>query len=387
MALCLLTAISLASGTANATSDNPLSDVSGGTLNTTAGDAQVGTAASNLLDGDEEKDHREDFIIVPIPGVNPTIGASLALAAAYFYTLDEGSQASYTGVGGFASTNGSLGWGITQSISWLNDRLRARAVVGSADVRYNLYGIGSSGGSGGLKLPIDQTAKVYSAQAAYNVGDEVFLGIKGRYLDSTLSFDVGAAIGVPGLPNLDLDVTSGVAGPTIEIDRRDSQFAPRNGFQLTMESMFSFAQSIDRYEFHREQAAVNYFVPMFSDDTIAIRAAGCHFGGQGPFFEECLLGAADGLRGYPVGQYIDKALFSAQVEYRGRINETWGYVGFAGFGVVAPRLSALVDRQPLPSAGAGIRYRVSQKNQLDLSIDTTISNDDTALYIYVGQSF
>ena len=184
-----------------------------------------------------------------------------------------------------------------------------------------------------------------------------------------------------------MSLTSGVAGPTLEIDKRDSQFNPREGFKFTLESLFSFAQSINSYEFHREQAALNYFVPVFTADTIAIRAAGCHFGGTGPFFEECLLGAADGLRGYPVGQYIDKALFSAQVEYRGRFSEKWGYVAFAGFGVVAPQLSSLIDRQVLPSAGAGIRYRISAKNQLDLSVDATVSNADTAVYIYVGQSF
>jgi hemolysin activation/secretion protein len=101
----------------------------------------------------------------------------------------------------------------------------------------------------------------------------------------------------------------------------------------------------------------------------------------------CLLGANDGLRGYPVGQYIDSALFSAQVEYRGRISESWGYVGFAGVGAVAPQFSGLIDREPLPSAGAGIRYRVSEKNQLDLSLDVTVSKADSAIYLYVGQSF
>ncbi len=64
-----------------------------------------------------------------------------------------------------------------------------------------------------------------------------------------------------------------------------------------------------------------------------------------------------------------------------------GYVGFAGFGFVAPQFSGLIDREPLPSAGAGIRYRVSENNQLDLSLDVTVSKADSAIYLYVGQSF
>ena len=158
-ATVLVTTVSLVCGGAWAAPDNPLDDVSGGTLNTTPGNRHIGSAASNAVNSDTETDRKSDLIIVPIPGANPTIGVSLALAAAYFYSLDERSQASYTGIGAFASTNGSLGWGLTQSISWLNDRLRAQAVIGAADVRYDLYGVGSSAGGDGLRLPIDEPDK------------------------------------------------------------------------------------------------------------------------------------------------------------------------------------------------------------------------------------
>lgn len=373
-------------GTASAT-DNPLNHVSGGVLGKSAGNAQLGKTVSRTIHGESEKEEKSDFIIVPIPGANPTIGASLSLAAAYFYTLDEGSQASYTGVGAFASTNGSMGWAFGQSISWLNDHLRAKAVIGNADVRYDLYGVGNSAGGDGRSLPIDQTAQVYAAEVSYDVTDHIYLGVRARYLDSTLSFNLAKTVGMPGLPPLDLSVTSGVVGPTVDIDRRDSQFYPLKGFQVSFQSMFSFAQSIDAYNFRRDESALDYFIPVFTEDTVAFRAAGCHFSGTGPFFEECLLGTADALRGYPVGQYIDKALFSSQIEYRGRINKSWGYVGFAGFGLVGSGFSALIDNPALPSAGVGVRYRVSQENELDLSVDAAVSNNGTAIYVYLGQNF
>ncbi len=387
VSLLTVTALGIGGMTAALASENPLSHVSGGTLGTAPGNARLGKTVSRAIDGDSEKEKKSDFIIVPIPGANPTIGASLALAAAYFYTLDEGSQASYTGIGAFASTNGSKGWAFSQSISWLDDHLRATAVIGNADVLYDLYGIGRSAGGDGLSLPIDQTAQVYAAEASYDVSDHIYLGIKARYLDSTLSFNAAEAAGIPGLPQLDLSVTSGVVGPTIDVDRRDSQFYPLKGFEFTFESMFSFAQSLDVYSFRRDESALDYFLPVFTEDTIAFRAAGCNFSGTGPFFERCLLGSADALRGYPVGQYIDTVLFSSQVEYRGRINNSWGYVGFAGFGLVGSGVSALFDKPALPSAGVGVRYRVSQENKLDLSVDAAVSNDGTSIYVYLGQNF
>jgi hypothetical protein len=384
----MLTALTLMLAAAPALAESPLNDVSGGALDTATEDIRIGPDAAQILNGEaEDEDPKEDFVIVPIPGANPTIGAYLSIGAAYFYSLDEGSEASYTGAGVFASVNGSGGWGVLQSVSWLDDRLRANAAFGRVDLRYDLYGIGAGPGSDGLKLPIDQLAYAATGDIAYGVSEHVYLGVKGRYLESDLSFNVGAAVGVPGLPPLNLNVTSGVVGPTIEIDARDNQFAPRSGFQIEGEILFSVAQSVNQYSFQRTQVSANYYLPVFEKDSIAFRAAGCNFSGSGAFFEMCLLGANDGLRGYPVGQYIDSALFSAQVEYRGRISESWGYVGFAGVGAVAPQFSGLIDREPLPSAGAGIRYRVSEKNQLDLSLDVTVSKADSAIYLYVGQSF
>ena len=371
-----------------ALASSPLNDVSGGALDTSTEDIRIGPDATPILKGEaEDEDPKEDFVVVPIPGANPTIGAYLSVGAAYFYSLDEGSEASYTGAGVFKSVNGSGGWGVLQSVSWLDDRLRANAAFGRVDLRYDLYGLGADAGSDGLKLPIDQLAYAATGDVAYGLTEQIYLGVKGRYLESDLSFDLGAAIGIPGLPPLNLNVTSAVLGPTFEIDARDNKFSPREGYRVQGEVLFSIAQSVNQYSFQRTQLSANYYLPVFTEDSVAFRAAGCNFGGSGPFFEMCLLGAEDGLRGYPVGQYIDSALVSLQAEYRGRINDSWGYVGFAGVGVVAPQFSGLIDREPLPSAGAGIRYRVSEKNDLDLSLDVSVSKADTAVYLYVGQSF
>ncbi len=304
---------------------SPLNDVSGGALDTTTEDIRVGPDATPILKGEtEDEDPKEDFVIVPIPGANPTIGAYLSVGAAYFYSLDEGSEASYTGVGVFKSVNGSGGWGILQSVSWLDDRLQANAAFGRVDLRYDLYGLGAGAGSDGLKLPIDQLAYAATGDVAYGVSEDIYLGVKGRYLESDMSFELGTAIGIPGLPPLNLNVTSATVGPTIAIDARDNQFAPRSGYKIDGEVLFSVAQSVNHYSFQRTQLSANYYLSVFEEDSVAFRAAGCNFGGSGPFFKMCLLGAEDGLRGYPVGQYIDSALFSAQAEYRGRINSSWG---------------------------------------------------------------
>ena len=50
-----------------------------------------------------------DFVVVPIPIVNPTFGNGLAVGGAYLYKFDEGSQTSFTGGGGFYTDSKSWG--------------------------------------------------------------------------------------------------------------------------------------------------------------------------------------------------------------------------------------------------------------------------------------
>ena len=53
-----------------------------------------------------------DFVVAPIPIVDPTLGNGLGLIAMKLYKLDEGSQASLTGVGGLYTDTESWGAGI-----------------------------------------------------------------------------------------------------------------------------------------------------------------------------------------------------------------------------------------------------------------------------------
>jgi hypothetical protein len=113
-----------------------------------------------------------------------------------------------------------------------------------------------------LELPIDQLAFAITGSVSYEIWDKLYLGISARNLESSLNFDLATAAGIPSFPTPDFDVTSGMIGPTFEIDHRDDQFAPRRGYELSGEAMFSSAQSNDRYKFHREQLSFNYFLPV-----------------------------------------------------------------------------------------------------------------------------
>jgi hypothetical protein len=60
---------------------------------------------------------------------------------------------------------------------------------------------------------------------------------------------------------------------------------------------------------------------------------------------------------------------------------------FAGVGEVAKDLRDLGLENLLPSAGGGLRYMVSEKERVNLSIDYARGREGAALYFYIGEAF
>lgn len=62
-------------------------------------------------------------------------------------------------------------------------------------------------------------------------------------------------------------------------------------------------------------------------------------------------------------------------------------VAFAGIGQVAPSLKELTSDNLLPSAGLGLRFRASEEERVNLSIDFAVGKDSDAWYFRIGEAF
>lgn len=111
-------------------------------------------------------------------------------------------------------------------------------------------------------------------------------------------------------------------------------------------------------------------------------------GGDAPYYDLCMFGGeSDAIRGYVGGQYRDDVSLTTQVEYRWRFYKKFGLVAFAGIGEVAPELGEMNTENILPSVGAGIRYRASEEQRVNLSIDYAVGKDSDAWYFRIGEAF
>lgn len=334
-----------------------------------------------------------DFIIVPIPLVNPTLGYGLIGAAAYMKKLDPESQASYIGGGGMYTDNGSWAIGLGGSFSFKADSWRFKGGLAYFDITVPFYGIGNAAGDDDRHIDANYKGWAGGVKGLRRIAGEWYGGLSYAYIPITTSFDFDRDPPVipddPPLVGVG-DSTVASLGLIGERDSRDNQFAARQGsfFQFT----WSFANEAVGSDFDFQSIKANYNlyrrIKKNSDSMIiAGRVSACTTPGDTPFYALCKFGQDFDLRGYVGGRYRDKALLAIQAEFRWSFTKRWGAVGFLGAGGVGDSFSDFGKGTTLPGAGVGVRYSVSPEHRLNVSLDWAVGRDGNYVYLYVGEAF
>jgi len=95
-------------------------------------DTRPGIAPDIRDDETKLKMQRGDFVVVPIPIANPTLGTGLVAGAAYFYPQTEEQKklqpASLTAAAGMYTSNDSKAFAVVQQNYWNNDQWRSAVI-------------------------------------------------------------------------------------------------------------------------------------------------------------------------------------------------------------------------------------------------------------------
>lgn len=342
----------------------------------------------------KEKDEMKgDFVVVPIPLVNPTLDYGLIAAAAYLKKLDPDSQASYVGAGGMYANGGSWAAGLGGSFNLKADTWKLKGGLGYFDVTMPFYGIGNEAGDEDNPVDLNEEGWAAGVKGLRRIAGDWYAGLSYRYarIDSTFEADTDPETFSDDPPILGLgESTIASLGLSGERDSRDNQFAATRGslFQLTWNVADDRIGS--DFDFQSIKANYNIYRRIKKDSdrmVIAGRASTCATPGDTPFYALCKFGQGFDLRGYVGGRYRDKFLLAVQTEFRWTFSKRWGAVGFLGVGGVSESLSDFGDAGSLPSAGVGVRFSVSPENRLNVSLDWAVGKDNNYVYIYVGEAF
>lgn len=330
----------------------------------------------------ETKKKKLNFVVAPIPIVNPTIGNGLAVAGLMLYKHDPKSPASMTAVAAGYTDTDSWGVGVLQDSKFAEDRWRVKGGAAVALAQYELFvpGIASD-----FHFHTEQRVSGGLVQALRRVTNRLYAGA--RYQRAVVRFPAPEAA-QDLIPEDGLELNVGGLGVLAEWDSRNHPFQPGSGSYLTFRNNVSREDFGSDLEYDTYAMAINYFHGGFRDqDVIAMRASLCATTDDTPFFERCQFGSAHDLRGYPVGRYYDDAMYAAQIEYRAPLWWRLGAVAFAGVGSVAGDFGDFGSSDTLPAGGVGLRILASRDQRLNVSLDFAWGRDESTFYVYVGEAF
>jgi outer membrane protein assembly factor BamA len=333
---------------------------------------------------DDEK--KNELVVAPIPIVNPTFGTGLALGGMYLYQLDEGSQPSFTAAAGAYTDSESYGFGIGQAAYFKDDAWKIKAGAGVFDFNVRFYGIGRLPGDRDISIPLNQEGWAAGVRGLRRIKGDWYFGLQYWFLRITSRFDT-SDVNFDLPPKIQLNSQVAGLGVMIELDSRDNRFNPAGG-QLLNGTWSNSEEAIGSdFDFSSGKIDYNIYRQFKPGKVIAGRATACMTPGEAPFYALCKFGQGVDLRGYVGGRYRDERMATFQAEYRWRFYKQWGMVVFAGFGEVAESWGDFNFDDVLPSAGVGLRFKLSKTTGLNLSVDYAVGEDSDAWYFYVGESF
>ena len=349
------------------------------------GESPVTDRVSTRPTSPTAKPRGAEFVVAPIPIVNPTLDNGLAVAVGELYTIDRGSPPSSTMGMGFYTSNDSWGAGLAQLLHLDDDRYRALVAGAYFDVNFDFFGIGSDAGDEGESVPLNQTGYGGMVDFRVHMGRNWYAGPRYRFGRTTATADLtNTDVTVPAA---DLHLRTASLGPHVERDTRSDQFYPRSGSWFDLVMGFAGESIGGRRNYQLYQAAFSTYSSLSPRQVLATKINSCYADGDVPFFDLCLLGQYQDIRGYQTGQYRDRAMLTAQAEYRLELWWKIGVVAFGGAGEVAESFGKFTGSSVLPSGGAGLRFRLTEENHVNLRADVAWGKNSSALYVSIAEAF
>lgn len=325
-----------------------------------------------------------DFVAVPIPFTNPTLGAGLVLAAGYFHAQTPEQKAaqpaSVTGVAAMYADSDSYAVGVGNASYWSDNRWRFRGALGYADLELPVFV--TELGSSELELDWLIEGVLAYAEISRQIGGNWFMGVRTRYMDVDQTLDLGLDIRPDALLLGDEIVASGM-GIHLEYDTRDMPSNPYSGSRFSASALFNRTALGGDDDYDSYAAAFSSYHRVADPFVLAWMVSGCDRSGKVPLWDSCMLS----LRGASATEYMGRSAWMAKVEGRWHFSKHWGVVAFTGAGQITDSLISERNHEIIQNYGAGIRFMVSTEHRINMRLDYGRTENDSAFILSVGEAF
>lgn len=358
-----------------------------------AGAAQPGwiDRMLNKLGASKEVDlsHGIDWGVLPGPFYNPEMGFGVGAAAIGLYkpkNAEKDTQLSTLTLTGFLTTTGAVGIGVDNNTFFADDSYRFVFSGGLINMPTAYWGIGyDKAANPANKEDYTRRGVVIQPRMMVRVRPNVYIG--GGYdfeYDNAAQLQRGTDSALATDPHGTRVLSSGLTAH-FSYDTRDFLPNPYRGQALLLNgTVYRRAIGSDN-DFETLEITYDRYFRMRDRDVLAFDVYGKFNWGDVPWSMMSKLGDSRRMRGYFMGQYRDKALLTAQVEYRWHIAGRQGMVFWAGTGAIAGNPGALASAHWLPNVGVG--YRFEFKPRVNVRFDVGVGSNTKGAYFQINEAF
>jgi len=255
---------------------------------------------------------------------------------------------------------------------------KIRLSISYQDWFSKFYGLGNNTDSDSEE---EYNRKGFKVRGSFSkeVTQNNYLGIITSYEDYNLGLDKRVE-GIEGTEGIDL---FGL-GLKYAYDSRDRQTNTRNGQYFNYEAE-TYHHGLTAYKFIKHKLDYRVFTELYNHHVIGFQTMLELNRGNVPFQKLSSLGNGDIMRGILDGRYIDKNKFAAQLEYRYPVYKKFDGIVFVSIGEVYNQDFEIDELKE--SYGLGVRYNLDEEEGINLRFDIAFGQDDTKVYVNIGEAF
>ena len=333
---------------------------------------------------DNKKTKKLKIAAIPYLNYSRTIEFSFGLITAGFYKLnskDTISPSSSTTLAGIYSTSKSYIALAAQQFYFAEDRWRVKLSggIGNGNLQFyqNFY-------SGGTFIDYSTEVEFLMAEVARRVATDFYVGFSGGIANARTEFDLDLPI-TDRRPVIDIPIN--YVGTFIQSDSRNNVNYPNIGHNIMASFKTSGEWLGSESNFNQLELSFDLYKPLKSERNIFLaRYYSISSFGDVPFVGQNTVGG-DNIRGYSEGRYRDDELYSIQAEYRHKFESKFGMVFFGGFATVVPEIGEIFEHDLLPGIGTGLRYRLLEKEKINIGLDVAVGKKDWSLSFRISDAF
>ena len=197
----------------------------------------------------------------------------------------------------------------------------------------------------------------------------------------------GGKLAADTIPGSDETTIINGFGIIFRHDSRDNIFSPNSGNYLQFKGRYSSKLLGANYGYNKFEIDFRKYFGLGGNNVLAMQIFFMNAMGDVPFQDMAWFGGGERGRGYYYGRYIDKQMYSLQLEYRIRLHPRWSVAVFVSGGEVAPNIKQYFSNFHA-SAGGGIRFKPLKKNPTILRLDYGKGpGNNSGIYFGINEAF